>query len=261
MKDSDLQAVVDSYTWFHSMQFRPNVASSGPKSQAVLVDEAEAFFGPLALHGHSVLDVGAWNGFFSFESKRRGAGRVLATDSYTWNHPLYRGRGALELARSALGLDVETREVAPHELGKHLGLFDVTLFLGVFYHLINPIPVLFSLREVTHRLLILETHQDALNTIHPMMAFYPGATLNGDGTNWWGPNPTLMYHLLTEAGFERVPYRDHPICSATSLYPHRRGVYHAFTSADTSRLEKPGGYGNWLDLSIEANRSSLVTQV
>jgi len=38
---------------------------------------------PADLTGKSVLDIGAWDGFFSFEFERRGAKRVLADDSFT----------------------------------------------------------------------------------------------------------------------------------------------------------------------------------
>ena len=40
---------------------------------------------PATLAGQSVLDVGAWDGFFSFEAERRGAARVVATDYYSWH--------------------------------------------------------------------------------------------------------------------------------------------------------------------------------
>src|SRR5437867_1212065 len=41
---------------------------------------------PDDLHGQTVLDIGAWDGFFSFECERRGAARVLAIDTYAWDH-------------------------------------------------------------------------------------------------------------------------------------------------------------------------------
>ena len=33
--------------------------------------------------------------------------------------------------------------------------------------------------------------------------FYPGATLNGDTSNWWGPNAAAVTAMLQEAGFRR----------------------------------------------------------
>ena len=38
---------------------------------------------PEDLTGWTVLDIGAWHGFFSFECERRGADRVLAVDSFS----------------------------------------------------------------------------------------------------------------------------------------------------------------------------------
>jgi hypothetical protein len=69
---------------------------------------------------------------------------------------------------------------------------------------------------------LLETHQDALEQPRPMMVFYPGREMNEDETNWWGPNPPLMLHLLLAAGFTRILYRNHPV------YGPLRGLYAAF---------------------------------
>jgi hypothetical protein len=35
------------------------------------------------------------------------------------------------------------------------------------------------------------------------MAFYPGE-VEGDPSNWWGPNAPLLEAMLTHEGFERV---------------------------------------------------------
>ncbi len=262
MTDAELQALVNRYTWFHSLQLRPNVWSQGTKPPATLAAEADAVFGPLAMAGRSILDIGAWNGFFSFEACRRGAAKVLATDSFTWNHPDYRGRETLELARFALGLDdlITTQVADPMALEVISGTHDVTLFLGVFYHLINPIPAIFALRRLTRQVLVVETHQDALHSPRPMMVFYPGKTLANDPTNWWGPNPALMYELLTEAGFARVLYRPHPACppGAPNGLADRRGIYHAFVSPNPSPLETPGGHAGWLNLADPAQRAQTV---
>src|SRR5271167_4387223 len=77
--------------WFHSCALSDGTLVSGNKTLGVLKAEFDAVFAPLALDGQSVLDIGAWNGAFSFEAKRLGAGRVLATDMYTWAHPLFNG--------------------------------------------------------------------------------------------------------------------------------------------------------------------------
>ena len=68
---------------------------------------------PDDLTGWSVLDVGAWHGFFSFECERRGADRVLAVDSFAWDRF---GMDEFLAARERLGSSVEHRRADVHEL-------------------------------------------------------------------------------------------------------------------------------------------------
>jgi hypothetical protein len=72
----------------------------------------------------------------------------------------------------------------------------VVLFLGVFYHMHDPVLILKKIEELTRDLLIIETHQDLQDFNRPAMAFFPRDTLQGDSTNWWGPNPECMTELL-----------------------------------------------------------------
>lgn len=256
MDEDALRARIARHKWFHEMVLAPGVTTPGSKDQRILATEARCVFSPLHVSGRTVLDVGAWNGFFSFEAKRRGASRVLATDSFTWRHPDYRGREALELAREALALDVETQDIDVMELPPELGAFDIVLFLGVFYHLIDPIAALARLRPLTGGVLVVETHQDALQLDRPGMIFYPGDELDSDPTNWWGPNPAAMRGLLRQAGFARVFYQDHPFCLPAGEWPRRRrGFYHAFTAQDPAPwiASQPG----WIDLDNPQALASL----
>lgn len=223
LTDDELLARMQALHWWHSIPLRPGLTTFGGKSELILAQEEEAILAPFDLTGRSVIDIGAWNGFFSFAAKRRGAARVLATDSYIWNHPLWRGREAFDLVRTELALDVEAALLDPPEITPAVGIFDVVLFLGVFYHLADPIDVMQRLRGITRQLLIVETHQDGLSDSRPGMVFYPGDVLNNDSTNWWGPNPALMLELLLQLGFTRIFYRDHPTLGRA------RGIYAAFT--------------------------------
>ena len=64
----------------------------------------------------------------------------------------------------------------------------MVFFLGVLYHLPNPLLALERVAEVTSDLLILETVVDMVGVGRPAAAFYPDRELNDDPTNWWGPN-------------------------------------------------------------------------
>ena len=68
---------------------------------------------PDDLTGLSVLDIGAWHGYFSFECERRGAQRVLAIDNYAWNRF---GMDEFLSARERLNSNVEHHKVDVHDL-------------------------------------------------------------------------------------------------------------------------------------------------
>src|SRR5438105_3391027 len=68
--------------WFHSIDLGFGVVSKGVKSLETLRGELEGMQLP-DLAGKTVLDVGAWDGYFSFEAAKRGA-KVVSLDHYAW---------------------------------------------------------------------------------------------------------------------------------------------------------------------------------
>jgi tRNA (mo5U34)-methyltransferase len=188
--------------WFHSIELAPGLVTAGRDDTRARVDVLAL---PDDLSGRTVLDVGAWDGFFSFEAERRGAARVLATDSFAWTGANWSTKAGFELAREALGSRVEDREVDVLDLDPaDIGEFDVVLCLGVLYHMRHPLLALERVAAVTGGMLILETHVDMTWTRRPAAAFYPGHELGLDPTNWWGPNPEAVVGMLRAVGFRRV---------------------------------------------------------
>jgi tRNA (mo5U34)-methyltransferase len=221
----DLPEKVADLFWWHSINLGGGIVTPGYKSRYEISREAEAIFAPLTLRDRSVVDIGAWNGGFTVEAKRRGAARMLGADHYTWAHPDFRGKETFDLVKARLGIDVETKLLdIQTATAADIGRWQVVLFLGVFYHLFNPISALQILAEVTEEVLVLETHLDLEDLAQPAMVFYPDRELGGDPTNWWAPNRAGMEALLRAVGFEKVLYRPNPL--ATS----HRGIFHAFKS-------------------------------
>jgi tRNA (mo5U34)-methyltransferase len=160
---------------------------------------------PEDLSGKTVLDIGAWDGFFSFEAERRGAKRVLATDSYCWSGEGWGTKEGFDTARRVLGSSVEDHEIDVMDLSpERVGTFDVVLFIGVLYHLRHPFLAIERVASVTDGLLILDTHTALVNEQRPMMLFYPTNELNDDYTNWWGANPPAVEAMLRDVGFTHV---------------------------------------------------------
>jgi tRNA (mo5U34)-methyltransferase len=208
MASADVRAEAARVNWFHSIELEPGFVTPGRADTQAQIERLHL----PDLTGKSLLDVGAWDGFFSFEAERRGAARVVALDTFSWQ-PRGDGTGkaGFELARRALGsnvedVEVEVLDISPETVG---GSFDVVLFLGVLYHLRHPFLALEKLRSVCNELLVLETHVDLIGTRRPAAAFYPGTELEDDWTNWWGPNPAAVSGMLEQAGFRDVQ-RVHP---------------------------------------------------
>jgi tRNA (mo5U34)-methyltransferase len=203
--NAELQRQVDELKWFHTIDLGGGIVTRGVDNSPERL--ARLRF-PKDLSGKSVLDVGAWDGFYSFEAERRNAARVVASDYYAWHGVGWgtgRGKAGFELARRALGSNVEDVDVDVLDLSpERVGSFDVVLFLGVLYHLPNPQLGLERVASVTKDLLIVETVVDMVGIRRPAAAFYPGRELNNDPTNWWGPNHAAVVGMLKVAGFKRV---------------------------------------------------------
>jgi tRNA (mo5U34)-methyltransferase len=259
----DLQEIVDKHYWHHSIDFGNGVVSKGNGKLPFIEALGGALYDGLDLSSKSLLDIGAWNGAFSFEAKRRGCARVLASDKYCWTNHVFKGREAFELARAITGLDIEAREIDVPDIDPAtIGTFDAVLFAGVFYHLLTPVHLTQRIAECARHVLIIETHQDFLESEKPGMVFYPGQTLYGDGSNWWGPNPHAMYEMLKEFGFAKVFYQDSPEYDKPSLPTFRkRGIYHAFRTEQSLMLMGAQQYRGWTDLDNPEMRAKIFQSI
>ncbi len=226
--------------WWHSIDLA-GVVTPGGKSAARLAQEWAAMDVP-DLTGKSVLDIGAWDGYFSFRAEQAGAREVVALDHYVWSidregraalhqqhvnagglspavetTPCWRpdtlpGKRGFDLARRVLGS--RARPLVGDYLqmdAAAIGTHDVVFYLGVLYHMPNPLQAMEQLARLTRELAIIETHAVAVHGHDaPLAEFYPGTELNGDPSNWWGPNIAALVGLCKAAGFKRVEVRRGP---------------------------------------------------
>lgn len=211
--------------------------TTGYKTADVLHREWQMLHLP-NLRGKTVLDIGAWDGFFSFEAERRKAARVLALDHYAWSldlaaqtryiqeckargiapqpyhtlpelwHPdTLPGKRGFDAAHEALNSRVESQVLDFMTLDlAALGVFDIVLYLGVLYHIENPFLALQRLAHVTRELAVIETVAVMLPGFEQaaLCEFYESAELDGDISNWWAPNLKALQGMCRAAGFQRI---------------------------------------------------------
>jgi tRNA (mo5U34)-methyltransferase len=203
--------------WFHSHAFPDGEVTRGEKPVEVLQKEAEVVFRH-GVAGKSVLDIGAWDGWFSFEAERRGAARVLAADHFCWSGPGWGDKRGFDHAHARYGSKVESRDMSVEALSpKALGVFDTVLFLGVLYHLKDPLSALERVASVTGETLVVETVTAFDPFPWKVAGYFEGDEYNGDATNFWAPNRRCLEAMLRDVGFSRVETVRNP-----NIVPHWR---------------------------------------
>lgn len=246
--------------WWHSIDLGQGVVTPGRKPPELLATEWAALqLGDLA--GKSVLDIGAWDGYFSFAAERHGAARVVSLDHFVWtldvaqgwkdweagikhqsgrpeDGPLWRpdllpGKKGYDAAHRALGSRAEQvvadyLDVDPQALG---GPFDVVFYLGVLYHMENPLQAMRKVSSLTAPggILLIETEALEVHGAEGMRLaeFFPGAELHGDVSNWWAPTQETIVGLCTAAGFSRAEVLVGPPVRTTGLRSRLRDTAEA----------------------------------
>ncbi|HEY6351983.1 MAG TPA: class I SAM-dependent methyltransferase [Candidatus Angelobacter sp.] len=176
---------------------------------------------PDNLSGKTFLDIGAWDGFFSFEAERRGAARVLALDSYVWEGRVPgKSKEGFLTARSILNSRVEDMHMDAFDISPDkIGMWDVVLLAGVLYHVKHPWLLLEKAASVTRQLLIVETFIDLRFKRRPAVALYPLSPIEKNhADNWCGPNTAALKQMLIDCKFSSVEvvYRSSILHSAAS---------------------------------------------
>ena len=247
--------------WCHSIDLGSGVTTPGVKTPEFLAKELAALRLP-DVRGKSVLDIGAWDGFYSFVAEERGARRVVACDRFVWaldwhaknNYKaeckrkgippegfdrvpsLWRfedlpGKRGFDLAHAARQSRVEPLVADYMTMSlDEVGQFDVVMYLGVLYHMENPLAALRRVRELTSGVAIIETEAVVIGGFEttPMAEFFaPNNKLSGDPTNFWAPNAPCLVGLCKTAGFAHVELLTKPLSSRHGQVARYRLIAHA----------------------------------
>ena len=148
--NAELQRRIDSVHWYHEFDFGgglvAKVKTPDAASHRALWRFIEDSLNKIDFAGKTVLDIGCWDGYWSFYAEKRGAKQVLATDDSSQN---WAGEAGFILAKELLSSRVESNlRLSVYDLDKLDREFDVILCLGVYYHLIDPF---YAFTEIRHR--------------------------------------------------------------------------------------------------------------
>jgi tRNA (mo5U34)-methyltransferase len=208
---ADLQAEIERYPWYHTLELGDGVVTQGMFDHR---PHLEHYPIPADLSGKRCLDVATMDGFWAFEMERRGAAAVTALDledpeALDWPAAL-RGQNKemdetkakrFALAKEALGSDVERVLLSAYDLSPELGTFDFVFCGDLLLHLKDPITPVENIRSVCREMAVI------VNVIKKFRLYEkkPMAELDGiDVFQWWLTNLEGLIRIVRSAGFARV---------------------------------------------------------
>jgi tRNA (mo5U34)-methyltransferase len=232
LEGEELQRYLGRMSWYHSIDFGGGVVSNGIKPLEV-IEREWSLFGLANMRGRSLLDIGGVDGGYAFRAERAGASPVTVIDHYVWSADpdaygrLYRdhveagttppaphetelwdpeglpGRWRFDTARRLLGSSVHAIAADFMECDlDQLGMWDVVLYLGVLYHMEDPLRAMRRVAATARHQALIETEAVVIpGHPEPLWRFFPDGELNHDRSNWWVPNLAALLGLLGAAGF------------------------------------------------------------
>jgi len=208
------ERIAQVHHWHHRIPITAEITTPGVQDTQGMLTHLDL---PEDCTGLRVLDIGARDGFFSFEVERRGATDIVALDNVPPD------RTGFAVAAELLGSRAEYVTDNVYNLSvERYGRFDLVLFFGVLYHLRHPLLALDHIWDVCHRgaRLYVESHMideglvdrdgafHRMDALHPdlrglpLVEFFPGRMLGNDFTSKWAPNQVALDGMLGAAGFD-----------------------------------------------------------
>ncbi len=220
--------------WFYPFEFDgvrtrsylpPHMVEIFETRRRMVEGIVSAHFGE-RIPGVRCLDVGCHEGFYSFAMARLGVGRVTGVDVREAN--LARARFAARRL-GHVGIEFRRRNVETLD-AESFGRFDLTLLLGLVYHLENPMRALRNVRAVTSEMCVVESQvidevdgetewgqRDSKQPYRGVVAWIDDSAEFDADNNEVGhspiamcPSPRALEFMLRQAGFARVEFVDAP---------------------------------------------------
>jgi len=208
----DAERVRDSVAlWFHTFVLAPGIYTPGIARdhgyRLGVLDDAR-------FAGRSVLDVGAFDGFYSFLAERRGARRVVAVDNeqyVDWVHArfgiLLPGGAGFRAIAELTGSQVEYRQMDALDVGGLGERFDVALCFGILHRVTDPVALLQALADVLEPggEILLETYGSRLAADTPAIEVRePDDVYPRDKFTYWGFPAEGLRRLGSIVGLDDV---------------------------------------------------------
>jgi tRNA (mo5U34)-methyltransferase len=187
---------MEEIQWWHQVplddgRITPGLVAIYKLGKTYLFDDVD-------FKGKSVLDIGAWDGYFSFTAEKRGATRVVALDSLDFRRC---GLDGFNFLHDHFKSSVEWTNGTIYKLPDEM--FDVVLCFGVLYHLTDPLLAAVNCFERSNELVLVEGviyegEEPKLTLLEP--------PYKGDPSNTYSMTTGYMKMVARIHGFELVKH-------------------------------------------------------
>jgi tRNA (mo5U34)-methyltransferase len=206
---------------YHRFEIEPGLYTPGTHVDVEPSKRFDEWGIPQDISGLRALDVGAWDGVYTFELAKRGA-KATALDIQDPDVTIFNA------ARQVLNAQVNYIRGSVYDLTeKTHGKYDIVLFAGVYYHLKNPVLALQRIREVLEDdgWLYIEGGTCTPHLADRLASSIPGASLDslirrvdelpiswfdwddefgGHWSNWFFPTTACLRGMLNDSGFTDI---------------------------------------------------------
>ena len=210
----EIVELVASRKWYHNYEVYPGVMTPG-RTQIRAKEYLDHYGFPQDIAGKRVLEIGAFDGAYTFEVERRG-GIVTAMDIQDQDRTGFSAAHRINNSKVKY-IQNDVTKLNPEQHGK----YDIVLFLGVYYHILHPLLAFQNIYNVLEddgmvfysgHILEYSYKIDGLMAKHkpelmaivdkiPLTLFSRGCHA-GVWSNWYIPNLLCLNDWLATAGFD-----------------------------------------------------------
>jgi tRNA (mo5U34)-methyltransferase len=192
---------IEKIQWFHSVTLKDGRVTPGKVDVARHV--SLYLFDRLDFTHRSVLDIGCWDGYFSFMAEQRGARRVVSLDNpeFRWG-----GLDGYRFLHEHFESKAEWRLGSIYDLPEER--FDIVLCYGVLYHINDPLTAMINTFHVTQQEVVFEGvfYEDA----EPTLFLLDPGEFHGDPTNIYALSTGYLEKVAVLCGFRLVDIHRRP---------------------------------------------------
>jgi len=191
---------ISKIRWFQLIPLGTKVTTTGnylPHYDKAIFDAL-----PKDFTNKSVLDIGTCDGKWAFESEKRNAKRIVAVDA--WQTSFDQNEKPFRICKEIFNSKAVLYTLDVLDVEKLNEKFDVILFLGIFYHMMDPFLALQKLFDVCNELVIMEG--EILQSEQPISYCFKSGELNDDVTAVFAFSPSFIETYALRIGFKKVDF-------------------------------------------------------